>query len=212
MNELADISIFNHIQVGNVGANDSALFAAFNAAGDVHWKRHFAFGGDPSTINVVETESDGKAGYKVTYSNSVIAPVMVSLEDDKDEAIVKAKELFDTMKESAKAHRMEAKMSRFKNSAVFNSVADLQQLGNYVVGGYEQVNAGMLPPQLQEDLSLLTDSLVEGMEIAHERLSKGKDTPEKQAECELFMDMQRRYSDKIPAYASMASDLVLEDY
>lgn len=95
---------------------------------------------------------------------------------------------------------------------VFNSVADLQQLGNYVVGGYEQVNAGMLPQPLQEDLSILTSTLVEGMGEAFDRLAQAKETTTKQAECELFMDMQRRFSDKIPQYSELTKDLILEDY
>lgn len=95
---------------------------------------------------------------------------------------------------------------------IFNSVADLQQLGNYVVGGYEQVNAGMLPQPLQDDLATLTSTLVEGMEEAHSRLINGEDTATQQAECELFMDMQRRFCDKIPSYSELAKDLTMEDY
>ncbi len=99
-----------------------------------------------------------------------------------------------------------------QNRTVFNSVADLQQLGNYVVGGFEQVNVGMLPQPLHEDLGILTNTLAEGMGEAFARLKHVKESAMKQAECELFMDMQRRYCDKIPQYAEKTKDLVFEDY
>ena len=97
-------------------------------------------------------------------------------------------------------------------NSVFNSVADLQQLGNFVVDGYAQSNAGLMPDHLAGELEMLTDRLVEGMEIQHERLKDCKETPQNQAECELYMDMHRRYKDKIPSYSQKAKGLGLEDY
>ena len=103
-------------------------------------------------------------------------------------------------------------MQKLADISLFNSVADLQQLGNSVVGGFEQVDVGMLPSQLYEDLNILTATLIEGMTIQHERLKEAEESPLSQAECELFMDMQRRYSDKIPTYAERTKNLILEDY
>lgn len=93
-----------------------------------------------------------------------------------------------------------------------SSVSDISQLGNSVVDGYAQYNAGAMPKSLYEDLETLTDTLVEGMTIAYNRLVEAKESPQNQAECELFMDMQRRYCDKIPKYAEKAKDLFMEEY
>ena len=92
------------------------------------------------------------------------------------------------------------------------SVADISQFGNLVVDGYAQWNVGLMPQPLYEDLEHLTDTLVEGMTIAYNRLVEERETPTNQAECELFMDMQRTYCDKIPNYAEKAKDLFLEEY
>ena len=93
-----------------------------------------------------------------------------------------------------------------------SSVSDISQLGNCVVDGYAQYNAGAMPRSLYEDLEILTDTLVEGMTIAYNRLTEAKESPQTQAECELFMDMQRRYCDKIPKYAEKAKDLFMDEY
>jgi len=92
------------------------------------------------------------------------------------------------------------------------SVADIRQLGDSIVNGYAQSSAGLLPTYLSEELARLTDTLVEGMTIAYNRLTQAKDTPVNQAECELFMDMQRKYCDNIPDYAKKAKDLFLKDF
>ncbi len=92
------------------------------------------------------------------------------------------------------------------------SVADISQFGNLVVDGYTQCNAGAMPQNLQDDLNILTDTLVEGMTENYNRLVATKESPQNEAECELFMDMQRKYCDKIPGYADKAKDLFLEDF
>lgn len=92
------------------------------------------------------------------------------------------------------------------------SVADIGQLGERIIDGYAQSDAGSLPQDLYNELTRLTDTLVEGMSIAYNRLKVAKDTPINQAECELFMDMQRKYCDKIPHYAKKAQGLFLKDY
>ena len=105
--------------------------------------------------------------------------------------------------------RMMNKCYRAVNNA---SVSDISQLGNCVVDGYAQYNAGAMPQSMHEDLETLTDTLVEGMTIAFNRLVEAKESPQTQAECELFMDMQRRYCDKIPEYANKAKDLFFDEY
>lgn len=92
------------------------------------------------------------------------------------------------------------------------SVADISQFGNLVVDGFAQSNTGAMPQNLQEDLAILTDTLVEGMTENYNRLVTSKESPQNEAECELFMDMQRKYCDKIPGYAEKAKDLFLEDF
>lgn len=99
------------------------------------------------------------------------------------------------------------------NSMIKNeSVADISQLGESIINGYAQSDVGSLPQDLYNELTRLTDTLVEGMTIAYNRLKDSKDTPMNQAECELFMDMQRKYCDKIPHYAKKAQGLFLKDY
>lgn len=95
---------------------------------------------------------------------------------------------------------------------VFNSVADIMQFGNMVVGAFEQVDAGMFPQSLHNSLTQLTQYLAEGMGEAYKRLTNADDNPLNQAECELFMDMQRRYMDKIPLYAELAEQYTIDDF
>jgi len=92
-------------------------------------------------------------------------------------------------------------------------VSDLLQLGNSVINGFEQCDAGLLPTPLVADLSALRNTLAEGMTIQFEQLQGGADeTPTQQAERENFMDAQRRYEDNIPGYKALTSNLGFDDY
>lgn len=113
-----------------------------------------------------------------------------------------------------------------QNKIVFNSVADIKQFGDMVVDGYSQVNAGLMPQPLKDDLEVLTGTLIEGMSEAKKKIAVAEqqaeesaelhdsdpDSPVLQAECELYMDMQRLYCDKIPGYKARTEELNLQEY
>ena len=82
--------------------------------------------------------------------------------------------------------------------SVFNSVGDLDQLGQAVMYGFYQVDANMLPQGLQESLRVDADRLGEGMSEQFKRLCNSQDSPVTEAEKELFVDRCRMYGDKIP--------------
>lgn len=94
-----------------------------------------------------------------------------------------------------------------------DGIFDLEPLGDSVIGGFEQANAGLLPSPLVADLSVLRNTLAEGMTIQFEHLCQQSDnTPEQQANRENFMAAQRKYEDNIPGYTTVAGKMIFEDY
>ena len=87
---------------------------------------------------------------------------------------------------------------------VFNSMGDIRQFGDMVVGGYQQVDAGMLPEPLHSDLMRLTNTLAEGMSEQYRVLKNAEEGPVTDAEKEMFADMHTRYCEKVPGYLEEA--------
>ena len=92
-----------------------------------------------------------------------------------------------------------------------NHVTDLEPLGESVMGGFQQVKAGLLPSPLVADLSVLRKTLAEGMTIEFEKLCYSDDKPQERADRDLFMGFQRKYEDNIPGYSEITGDLIFDD-
>lgn len=171
-----------------------------------YWCKDCLFAGDPLDLMVAKHPiADEYYIYAclpeagcVRYSDVMYPDAFSAIED--------ANEIY-------KKYSIQSSTPYISNRVVKNeSVADISQLGESIINGYAQSDAGSLPQDLYNELTRLTDTLVEGMSIAYNRLKDAKDTSINQAECELFMDMQRRYCDKIPHYAKKAQGLFLKDY
>lgn len=92
-------------------------------------------------------------------------------------------------------------------------VADIMQFGDAVVKGYEQSNVTHLPKPLLDNLQVLVNTLAEGMQEAYQELkNKDPDSAVAQAEIELFMDMQRRFTSKVPGYKEKAGSLLFSGF
>ena len=215
MKKLADINTFEGLMNSKFTSNNVAksfggvIFSQVtnspipnSSLGSV-FQRNFLYGGDLCTLRVVQNPN---ATFSLVFSGGDVAPTYYS-----DDVYIDA----DTAKEALHYEMRKLlqtdKISSRNGGPVFNSVVEMDQLGEFVVNGFAQVDAGELPPPLYEDLSLLTDSLVEGMGIVYDNLRHSKETPEIQAQCEKFMDMHRRFCDKIPSYAEKAKEYVFEE-
>ena len=96
--------------------------------------------------------------------------------------------------------------------SVFN-VGNISQLGDAVIGGFEQANSGALPQEMFADLTMLRNTLAEGMTIEFARLcNDNPESPVVQSQMENFMTAHRRYGDSIPGYSQLTQNLGFEGF